>query len=71
MKANARQKLGKKLRYFRQKHGYTQERLAEMTGIDYKYVQKIEGKNPPSVRIDTIEKLAKAFRIKCSKLMDF
>lgn len=71
MKPNARKKFGKRMRYFRGKCGYTQEKLAEKTGIDYKYVQKIEGKNPPAVRIDTIEKLAKAFKIKCSKLMDF
>ncbi len=71
MKSNARYKLGRRLQYFRGKCGYTQEKLAEITGVDYKYVQKIEGKKPPAVRIDTIEKFAKAFKIKCSKLMDF
>jgi hypothetical protein len=28
--------------------------------IDYKYIQKIEGKYPPALKIDTIEKLAKS-----------
>ncbi|MBI3999466.1 MAG: helix-turn-helix transcriptional regulator [Candidatus Omnitrophica bacterium] len=55
----------------RKRKGYTQEGLATLTGIDYKYIQKIEGKNPPAVRIDTIEKLAKVFKISCSKLLDF
>jgi len=66
-----RLKLAKRLRRLREKNGYTQDRLAELTGIDYKYIQKIEGKNPPAIRIDTIEKLAKAFKISCSKLLDF
>ncbi len=71
MKPAARLKLGKRLRELRKKNRLTQDKLAEITGIDYKYIQKIEGKNPPAVRIDTIEKLAKAFKISCSKLLDF
>lgn len=51
--------------------GLTQDALAEITGIDYKYLQKIEGKNPPAIRIDTIEKLAKAFKTSCSQLINF
>ena len=62
-------KLGKKVRQFRLKKGYTQAQLAEATGIDYKYIQKIEGKTPPAIRIDTIEKLAKALKVSCSKLL--
>ena len=71
MQPNTRLKLGKRIRQLRHKHGLTQDRLAEMTGIDYKYIQKIEGKEPPAIRIDTIEKLAKAFKVSCSKLLDF
>jgi len=71
VKPAARLKLGKRLRELRKKNRLTQDKLAEITGIDYKYIQKIEGKNPPAVRIDTIEKLAKAFKISCSKLLDF
>ena len=71
MKPSARAGSSKRIRESREECGYTQDRLAEITGIDYKYIQKIEGKNPPAVRIDTIEKLAKAFKISCSKLLDF
>jgi len=60
-----------KLRELRKKHKLTQEQLADLSGVDYKHIQLLESKNPPSVRIDTIEKLAKAFDLKCSKLMDF
>jgi len=51
--------------------GYTQERLAELTHIDYKYIQRIEGKTPPNVRIETIERLAGALKTTPSKLLDF
>ena len=67
----ARINLGKKIRQLRKKRGYTQDKLAEITGIDYKYIQKIEGKKPPAIRIDTIEKLAKALSVSISKLVDF
>ena len=70
MRKDIRLKLGKRIRSLR-KGRYTQERLSEVTGLDYKYIQKIEGKNPPAVRIDTIEKLAKALKVTPSKLLDF
>ena len=71
MSTTARIKLAKRLKQLRKKYNYTQEKLAEMTGIDYKYLQKIEGSKPPAVKIDTLERLAKAFRIPISKLLDF
>jgi len=64
-------KLGRKIKEFRKKRMYTQEQLAQLVKIDYKYLQKIEGKNPPNIKIETIEKLAKAFNIKPSKLLEF
>jgi len=64
-------KLGKKIKEFRKKRGITQEQLAELTKTSYKYIQRIEGKNPPDIRLTTIEKLAKAFKISSSKLLDF
>ena len=61
--------LAKRLKELREKRGYTQEKLASMTGIDYKYLQRIEGKTPPAVRIDTIEKLADALKTSGSDLL--
>ena len=71
MKETIRIKLGKKIKYYRNKCGYTQEKLAELANIDYKYLQRIEGKKPPAVKIDTLEKLAAALNIKAIKLLDF
>ena len=58
------------LRKERQKSGLTQEKIAEMINISARYYQMLESKNPPAVKIDTIEKLAKALRIKPSKLLN-
>jgi len=71
MEINIRLKLGRKIKELRKKYGYTQEKLSELANIDYKYLQKIEGKNPPALKIDTINRLAKAFNISLSKLLDF
>lgn len=69
MKETIRTALGKKLKHYRKKCGYTQEKLAELADIDYKYLQRIEGKNPPAVKIDTIEKISKALSISPAQLL--
>jgi len=71
MRSIIRLRLGKKIKELRMKCGYTQEKLSELADIDYKYIQRIEGKNPPALKIDTIEKLGKAFRINASQLLNF
>ena len=71
MEVNIRLKLGMRIKKLRNKYGYTQEKLSELTNIDYKYIQRIEGKNPPAIKIDTIERLAKALKVKPSELLDF
>ncbi|MBI3008730.1 MAG: helix-turn-helix transcriptional regulator [Candidatus Omnitrophica bacterium] len=71
MEYTIRLKLGKKIKELRQKCGYTQEKLSEVANIDYKYIQRIEGKKPPAVKIDTIGRLSKALKVKPSGLLDF
>jgi transcriptional regulator with XRE-family HTH domain len=66
-----RKKLGSKIKELRKKYNYTQEQLSEIAHIDYKYIQRIEGKNPPALKIDTIEKLAKALKVEPYKLLKF
>lgn len=65
-----RSQIGKNIKKFRIKAGFTQEQLAEVAGIDYKYLQRLEGKVPPNIKADTIAKLAKALKINGSKLLD-
>lgn len=50
----------------RKKRGFTQQELAARADLEYKYIQRIEGKNPPNLRLETAEKLAKALSSKLS-----
>ena len=69
MKSSIRLKVGKRIRHFRNQRGYTQEKLAELANVDYKYLQRIEGKNPPALKIDTIGKIAKALGVSPKNLL--
>ena len=69
MKTPIQHRLAKRIKELRRKFNLTQERLAELSGVDYKHVQLLEGKAPPSARIDTIEKLAGAFKITVSTFL--
>lgn len=71
MEISIRLKLGKRVKELRKACGYTQEKLSELTEIDYKYLQRIEGKNPPNVKLETLERLAKVFNLSVSKLLSF
>ncbi len=64
-------KLAKRLRELRKKKGFTQEQLAELSGVDYKHVQLLESKDPPATKINTVEKIAKAFGITIAQLLKF
>lgn len=70
METNIRLRTAKRIKELRKGRGYTQEKLSELTDIDYKYLQRIEGKNPPNIKLETIERLAKAFKISVSKLLE-
>jgi len=71
MNTNIRHKLAEQIKAIRKKTGLTQEQLAEEIGIEYKYLQRIEGKNPPNIRVETIEQIAKALKTTPSKLLNF
>ena len=70
MERAIRQKFSKRLRELRKKYGLGQQKLAKLADLDYKHIQQLEGKYPTDVKLETIEKLAKAFKISCSKLLD-
>ena len=71
MKTSIRRGLGEKIKETRRRLSYTQERLSELANMDYKYIQRIEGKNPPDIRVETIQRIAKALKTTPSKLLDF
>lgn len=66
---NIRLKIGKAVRHLRRAHGWSQAELARRSKVSRSYVQKIEGKNPADMSLQVLFKLAKAFKLKCSKLM--
>lgn len=72
---NINRRFGERLKELREelreKHKLTQEELAQLSEVDYKYIQRLEGKNPSSPSLNTIEKIAKAFKISPSKLISF
>ena len=64
-------RFSKRLQELRKKHKYTQQELADLAGVGYKHYQRYEGENPPLAKLDFIEKIAKAFKMSPSKLLDF
>jgi transcriptional regulator with XRE-family HTH domain len=60
---------GKLLKELRLKKGLTQEKLAELSGIDYKHIQALEyGKYNPS--LDKVFKIAGALEIEPGKIVE-
>ena len=71
MASTIRLKFAKRLRQLRKRCGLTQQDLAELSDLDYKHIQRLESRFPTDVKLQTIEKLARAFKISCSKLLNF
>ncbi len=69
MSDDIKNRISERVRKLRIKHGYTQEKLAELAGIEYKHIQRVESKIPCDLKASTLEKLAKAFKISVSELM--
>jgi len=59
----------KTLRRLRTEKNMMQEELAQRSGIDYKYLQKLEGQNPSYPTLSTLEKLAMGLNISLIELI--
>ena len=66
-----RLQLASQLKKLRKKYGLTQEMMSEKLEMDLRYYQRLESAKPNAVKIDTIDKIAKALKISPSKLLDF
>jgi len=64
-------RFSKHLRSLRKQRRLSQQQLAELADIEYKHVQRLEGKRPCDVKLSTLHKLARAFKIPLSKLLTF
>lgn len=66
--ATVTQKFGLKLKKLRKQKGLTQEKLAELAGLDYSYLNMIEsGKKNPTLKL--IAKLARVLEVPLEELM--
>ena len=68
VKTDSFAKLLARLKELRKFHHLTQETFSERSGISYKYYQAIEGGRKPDLRLSTLERLAKAYRIELWQL---
>ncbi|MBR1425464.1 helix-turn-helix transcriptional regulator [bacterium] len=67
---NTKELLGLKVKEFRKKRKITQEKLAEMIGVDNGYISKLEvGQNFPS--IGTLEKIAGILQVELADFFQF
>ena len=64
-------RFAKRLKALRKQYHLTQERMAERINIDLRYYQRLESSKPNAIKIDTIDRIAKALKLTPSKLLDF
>ena len=70
MRPNIRLAIAQNMKLLRKKRGLTQEELAHKSDLDYKYLQKLESKHPPAMKVDTVQKLASTFKVPPAKLLE-
>lgn len=68
---NINTKFSNTLKQLRKNKGLTQEKLAEMSDIDYKYLQKLESSNPSSPTLSVLEKLSHGLGITLTEFIKF
>ena len=64
-----RKAFSKNFKKIRMAKGFTQEELAESLGINVRYIQQLEGRTTPNVKLDTLEALAKVLKVKPSDFL--
>ena len=62
-----KQALGNQVRRFREARGITQEKLAELSNVDSRQIQRIETGNTDA-RITTVYKISEAFNCRIDDL---
>jgi transcriptional regulator with XRE-family HTH domain len=61
--------LRQNMRRIRLNHGLTQQRVADLAGVEYKYLQNIEAGRWPNLTLVTLEKIADALKVKPWELL--
>jgi len=61
--------IGKKIRQYRKKLGFSQDKLSKLAGVAYNTVVKIESGENPNPTIGTLTKIAKALEVGVDDLL--
>ncbi|HHJ13306.1 MAG TPA: XRE family transcriptional regulator [Gammaproteobacteria bacterium] len=69
MKAKARKQLADRVRSIRVRRGWSQEVLAELSGLNRSYIGAIE-RAEHNIGLDNIERIASALEIRLAELLD-
>ena len=56
-------RFGRLLKKVRKQKKLTQEKLAEITDLSVVHIQRLEGRSPSGVTLETVVKLSRAFKI--------
>ncbi len=68
MAQDIRRQISNRIRELRAERHLTQQELAELAGLDYRSVQRLEAKHPRFYpKVDTLQKVATAFHISLSQ----
>lgn len=59
----------RRLKELRKEYSYTQQKLAELSDIEYKHIQRLESKKPCDIKLSTLKKLARAFGMSAADLL--
>ncbi|MFD3158864.1 helix-turn-helix domain-containing protein (plasmid) [Haloimpatiens sp. FM7330] len=65
-----KKKFGINVRKYRKKRGYSQEKLAELSGLHRTYISDVE-RGERSIALENIQKLSIALEIETYKLFEF
>lgn len=55
--------LSQNIRRIRLLRSFTQQKVADLAGVEYKYFQKIEGHRLPNLTLVTLQKIADALKV--------
>lgn len=62
-------KLGKRLKELRQEHDLTQEEFGAIAGFSQKHYQQIESGNKKHIWLETVERLAAAYKLEAWQIL--
>ena len=66
---NSVERVAQRTRELRQKHGLTQQELAEVADMSEKFLQQIESQRKKEIWVSTVERIAAAFSLELHEFL--